>query len=115
MRVKLKGIHTVHRQLASGEIKPCYYAWRGGPRIVGEPGSPEFIASYNAAYGNRRTPDRSSFRSVIVSYRASPEFAKLANQTALNYARYLSKIEIAFSDLPLAALDDPRVTRDFLN
>jgi integrase len=115
MRVKLKGVHINHRRLASGQLVTYYYAWRGGPRLVGEPGSPEFITSYQAAYSSRRTGDRSLFRSIIVAYRASPEFAKLASQTAANYARYLAKIELAFADMPLVALDDPRVTRDFLD
>jgi integrase len=115
VRVKLKGIHAIHRRLATGRLVTYYYAWRGGPRLVGEPGSPEFVASYQAAHSNRRTPDRSSVRSIIVAFRGSPEFAKLAAQTAANYTRYLAKIERAFADLPLEALDDPRVTRDFLD
>jgi integrase len=115
MRIKLKGVHAVHRRLAGGNLASYFYAWRGGPRLVGEPGSPEFIASYQAAYSNRRAPDRLSFRSIVIAYRASPEFGKLAKQTAANYSRYLSKIELAFADLPIAALDDPRVTRDFLD
>jgi integrase len=117
MQVKLKGIHAVRRQLAGagGRLVTYYYAWRGGPRLVGEPGSPEFLASYQAALSNRRTPDRSLFRSIIVAYRGSPEFAKLAARTAANYTRYLTKIKLAFAELPLEALDDPRVTRDFLD
>jgi integrase len=115
MQVKLKGIADTKSRLASGETKTYYYAWRGGPRLVGEPGSPEFLASYEAARRNRHTPDRSLFRSVIVAYLASPEFAKLSDRSADDYKRHLGKIELAFADLPLAALEDPRVTREFLN
>ena len=50
MRVHLKGIHRVKVKLASGTRATYYYAWRRGPRLVGEPGSPEFIASYYAAH-----------------------------------------------------------------
>lgn len=113
MRVKLRGIHKNHRRLAGGRLVTYYYAWRRGPRLVGAPGSAEFLNSYQAAYSSRRTPDRSLFRSIVIAYRVSPEFAKLADQTAANYARYLAKIEIAFAELPVAALDDPRVTRDW--
>jgi hypothetical protein len=56
MRVLLKGIHAV-----TAKGVRYHYAWRGGPRLVGEPGSPEFIASYTAAHQNRREPDRSTF------------------------------------------------------
>ena len=34
-----------------------YYAWRGGPRLRGEPGSPEFHASYVEAHAELRAPD----------------------------------------------------------
>ena len=43
MRVHLKGIHSVRWRLASGEIATYHYAWRGGPRLIGKPGSPEFL------------------------------------------------------------------------
>jgi hypothetical protein len=49
VRVSLAGIHKVRIKLAGGNVKFFYYAWRGGPRLVGEPGSPEFLASYMAA------------------------------------------------------------------
>jgi hypothetical protein len=65
MRVRLKGIHCVKVKLATGETATYYYAWRKGPRLVGEPGSPEFLASYMAAHASRRQPDGSSFHSVI--------------------------------------------------
>ena len=35
-------------------------------------------------------------------------------RTQRDYLRQIARIEIDFGDLPLAALDDPRVTRDFL-
>lgn len=46
MRVMLKGIHRVPRKLADGTKAIYYYAWRGGPGLRGEPGSPEFITNY---------------------------------------------------------------------
>ena len=49
MRVQLKGVHRVKVRLASGALATYYYAWRGGPRLVGEPGSPQFLASYTTA------------------------------------------------------------------
>jgi integrase len=38
----------------------------------------------------------------------------LEPRTQRDYLRQIARIEIDFGDLPLAALDDPRVTRDFL-
>jgi hypothetical protein len=62
MRVHLKGVHKV--KLASGRTATYFYAWRKGPRLVGEPGSPEFVASYTAAHQSLCEPDRSRFRRI---------------------------------------------------
>jgi integrase len=113
MRVELKGVHTVQRRLASGELALYYYAWRGGPRLRGEPGSPEFIRSYDTAHRTRREPNPSLFRSIIMGFKVSEQFKKLRERTKADYLQQIAKIEIAFGDLPLDALNDPRVTRDF--
>src|SRR5262245_46805919 len=114
MRVRLKGIHIVKVRLASGAIAEYCYAWRGGPRLVGEPGSPKFFTSYAAAHASRREPDRASFHSVIAGYKASQDFRGLKPRTQADYLQHIAKIETDFGDLPLAALEDARVTRDFL-
>ena len=49
MRVRLRGINSYTAKLADGTTKTYWYAWKGGPRLEGEPGTPEFIASYNEA------------------------------------------------------------------
>jgi hypothetical protein len=53
MRVNLKGINSHTARLADGTTKTYWYAWKGGPRLQGEPGTPEFIASYNEAAARR--------------------------------------------------------------
>jgi integrase len=114
MRVRLRGIHTVKVKLASGERATYYYAWRKGPRLIGEPGSPEFLASYTAAHKSRSEPDGATFHAVIAGYKASKAFLDLAPRSKADYLKQLAKIETKFGTLPLAALDDPRVTHDFL-
>jgi integrase len=109
MRVQLKGIHSVTVKTIT-----YYYAWRGGPRLVGEPGSPEFLASYTAAHQSRREPDRTSFQSIIAGYKTSQDFLGLSKRSQSDYLQQIAKIEEKFGDLPLSALDDVRVTRDFL-
>ena len=49
MRVRLKGINSVRKRLADGTFRTYWYAWKGGPSLSGEPGTPEFVASYNEA------------------------------------------------------------------
>jgi integrase len=114
VRVNLRGIHSAIVKLASGKRVTYWYAWRKGPRLVGEPGSPEFIASYTAAHASRREPDGSRFHSIIAGYKASQDFAGLEPRTKSDYLQHVARIEQAFGDMPLAALEDARVTRDFI-
>ena len=76
VRVELKGIAKVE---AKG--RTYWYAWRGGPRLRGEPGSPEFVASYNDAVEQHRTPGKSRFRFVVSDYKSSADDRKLAEST----------------------------------
>jgi integrase len=114
MRVRLKGINRAKVKLANGECVTYSYAWRGGPRLVGTPGSPEFIASYYAAIQSRREPDRSTFHSVIAGYKSSQDFLGLSPRSQSDYLKQIKKVEAKFADLPIAALDDARVTREFI-
>ena len=115
MKVKLPGIASATKILATGEKVTYHYAWRGGPRLKGEPGSPEFILSYEQAIRERRSPDLSVFKAIIADYLASKEFEGLRDRTKSDYQKQIGKIERAFGDLPLAALDDPEVTKEFLS
>jgi integrase len=104
-------------QLVKGIVKVTakghtyYYAWRGGPRLRGEPGSPEFIASYKEACEEARTPDAGRFRFVVVSYKASGEYKKLADSTKRNWGRWLDRISDYFGDLRIAQFDRPEKIR----
>jgi integrase len=51
---------------------------------------------------------------VIAGYKASQDFLGRRERTRSDYLKQIKKIEVAFGDLPLAALDDARVTKDFL-
>jgi integrase len=106
VRIDLKGIAKVK---AKGKI--YYYAWRGGPRLRGEPGSPEFVASYNEAIQDHRAPDASRFRSVIASYKASDDYKKLAISTRRNWARWLDRIGEHFGELRTAQFNRPEKIR----
>lgn len=100
MRVTLKGIAKV-----TAKGRTYWYAWRGGPRLRGEPGSPEFLASYNEAIEERRTPDKNRFRFVVVDYKGSKEYKKLAESTRDQWAKWLDRIADYFGDLRIAQFD----------
>jgi integrase len=106
VRVELKGIAKVK---AKG--RTYWYAWRGGPPLRGEPGSPEFVASYNEAIEQRRTPDKSRFRFVVADYKASGEYKKLAESTRAQWGKWLDRIADYFGELRIAQFDRPEKIR----
>jgi hypothetical protein len=69
IKVDLKGVHTVTTKRGRKKYR---YAWRGGPLLCGEPGTREFVVSYNKAIESRKAVDTDRFRSVIVRYRSEP-------------------------------------------
>lgn len=109
MRVRLKGINHVTKQLADGTIKHYWYAWRGGPLLRGEPGTPEFIASYNEAVARKVKLPEGVLSALVSKFEASPEFDKLAPRTQADYRKQFKLIYRDFGDLPLEALSDLRV------
>jgi integrase len=106
MRVELKGIK---KKTAKGRV--YYYAWLNGPRLRGEPGSPEFIASYNDAVAQHRAPDKSRFRSIVADYKDSAEFRKLAESTRAEWGKWLDRIGGYFGELSIAQFDRPEKIR----
>lgn len=113
MRVLLKGIHRVRYRLASGTHAVYYYAWRGGPRLIGQPGTPEFMQSYNDAIASRRRPAQGKLFTLIAEFRASSEFLSLSDSTKRAYSAYLRMIETEFGDMPIEALSDREVRGEF--
>lgn len=108
MHVRLKGLNKSTYRLANGEKRTAYYAWRGGPRISGEPGTSEFMASYNAAIAERLHHRSGILRDVISKYERSSEFLRLSSKTQKDYGRYIRIIEKRFGTFPLGALKDRR-------
>jgi integrase len=108
VRVQLKGINSVTKLLADGHSATYWYAWKGGPRLHGEPGTPEFIASYNEAVARKISPPRGTLHSLLQQYQASEDFRGLADSTRRSYVALITRIENGFGDFPLSALTDRR-------
>ena len=108
MRVRLKGINSITKKLADGTRRTYWYAWKGGPALRGEPGTPEFIASYNAATAAKVVPPRGTLLSVLQGYQASEDFLALAPRSQADYIGKIKLIEKEFGDFPLSALTDNR-------
>lgn len=114
MRVKLKGINQISKCLADGTRVTYYYAWKGGPRLNGSPGSPEFMASYNEAINARKLRPAGTLRSILDAYESSADFLALADRTRSDYKKHLRAVALEFGDFPLAALSDRRSRGEFL-
>lgn len=104
MRVRLKGLNRVTKRLAGGALRTYYYAWKGGPQLPGEPGSPEFMAAYNAAVAAKVKPPEGILRSIILQFEQSAEFSQLAPRTQADYKKHLDKIEDEFGTFPIEGL-----------
>ena len=114
MRVGLKGINSKRKRLADGSWRTYWYAWKSGPPLRGEPGTPEFIASYNEAVARKVTPPRGTVLSVLTQYQASEDFRGLADSTRRSYVALITRIEKDFGDFPLSALTDRRTRGVFM-
>jgi integrase len=115
MRIEAKGVHWTTATLADGTKKIYWYAWKNGPRLVGDYGSPEFIASFNAAAATKVAPPEGRLLALLQSYQKSQDFLGLRERTRADYVKHIAKIEQKFRDAPLKALSDPRTRGVFLD
>jgi integrase len=115
MHMRLRGINQVKKRLATGETVTYYYAWKGGPRLKGKPGTPEFIASYNEAIATDR-PVKSSetLTSLIDAFQDSDAFISRAERTKADYRKLIGVISANYGDFPLKALGERGTRGEFL-
>src|SRR6516162_6462979 len=114
MRIRAKGLHWSVVRLADGTKKTYWYAWRGGPRLQGEPGSPEFLGSYNAAVATKLTAPEGRLQRLLQDYQKSQDFLGLRDRTRSDYIKQIQKVEEKFGDCPLKALTRPETRGIFL-
>jgi integrase len=115
MRVRLKGINSITKRLADGTLRTYWYAWKGGPPLRGEPGTPEFIASYNEAVTRKVAPSSGALLALLFRFQESAEFQfGISPRTRRDYIKQIKRIERDLGDFPIKALDDPRAVDIFL-
>jgi integrase len=115
MRIRLKGLNSITKTLADGTRRTYWYAWKSGPPLTGEPGTPEFIASYNAAVAEKVAPPAGVLLALLLRFQESAEFQfGISLRTRRDYIKQIKRIERAFGDFPIKALDDPRAVDVFL-
>jgi integrase len=115
VRVRLRGVNSVTKLLADGTRRTYWYAWKGGPPLPGKPGSPEFVAAYNAAIVRKVAPPTGVLLALLNRFQESGEFLhRISERTRRDYINQIRRIEVAFGDFPLKALDDPKARAVFL-
>ena len=102
MRIRLKGLNCSRKKLANGEITTYWYAWRGGPRLDGRPGSTEFIASYNRAVVELPKAQIGTLDFILDKFQDSDAFLSRALRTQSDYRKLLRTIamNLAISHSP---------------
>ena len=116
MRVRLRGINSKRKRLTDGTWRTYWWAWKGGPRLRGEPGTPEFITSYNEAVAQKVTPPSGVLLALLFRFQESAEFQfGISPRTRRDYIKQIKRIERAFGDFPLKSLTDPRARSIFLD
>ena len=126
MRIKLKGVYSHTKRLATGK-RVTYYTVRnlGALKALpGEedepfyPGSEAFMRAYNALNdAPRRARTTGTLQQIIDAYQKSSAFTKLAPRTKRDYLGHLDKIALAkltksgpeFATFPLDAVESPKI------
>lgn len=113
-KAKIQGVKTVKKRRVDGTMSTFHYHRDTMRRLNGEPGSPEFKADFEAAERSLRNRDENTLAGLLREYAASPRFRGLRATTQREYVRIMTKIEGAFGDMPLAAVEDQRARREFM-
>ncbi len=109
--IKLKFVHKVR-----SKGRTYYYAWRGAgaPRLNAKPGTPEFIQELELAWKKRGRPDENTLAGLVVEYRESDEYGKLADSTKAQWVRWLDRIRSDFGKLSLRQFERPTIRAEII-
>src|SRR5438105_4996479 len=114
MRVRLKGLNKVTKQLADGSSRTYYYAWKGGPRLRGAPGTLEFFASHHEAAA-KKPPSDKTLQSLIDYFQTTTEFTHgISPRTRADYIKQIKLIEGEYGEFPINGLSDRRTRGVFM-
>jgi hypothetical protein len=114
MKKRAKPLRHLYSVTAKG--RTYHYAWRGGPRIVAEPGSPEFAVEYAEHHKQRQMGDADRMAALCAQYRASYDWTvRASDKTRSNWSPWLDKIQKEFGQLPVAAFGQPLIKEAIRN
>ena len=113
----LKGVHRVRKTIASGYAE-YWYAWRGGPRILGVLATSERLRDmkvaaeaaeagrrYHEVHAARKIPPKGHIHALAADWMASPEFALYADRTRKDLRKRLAMVQEDLGTMPIRALE----------
>lgn len=116
------GPHVYAVRKAGKPVRWYVYAWRGGPRIAVIVGgakpkiTTEMMRAITKAHDDHgKRGEDETIRGLILGYRASPEWKRLAKTTRSTWNMWLDRIEAQFGKAKLAVFDDRRIRGDILD
>lgn len=105
--VRLKGVSSYTD--VRGKLRWRYRIKGKTFSLRGQPGSPEFMKSHNAAISGAPIRPKHvlpySIRDLVANYRAGTEFDALRDSTRQTYSRFLSRIVDDFGDLDATVIE----------
>lgn len=101
--VVLKGVHRVR-----SKGRDYWYAWRGGPRLAGTPGSKEFLNSYLVATRGHSDSEL-KIAGLVVSFKGSRAYSDLADSTKRIWSPWLDRIKTDLGKLSIKTFDRPEI------
>jgi integrase len=104
----------VHARLASGEIKTYYYHRATGKRLVGAPGSPEFLTSFTAAEQSLRQRHAGTLSGLIRDFEGTKQWRRLADSTKKEYKRVFIFWDAEYGTCLYCALEDKAFRADII-
>jgi integrase len=119
MRRNIPGIASATKKLANGTRRTYFYAWRGGPLIRAEDGTPlqpddpRFFVAFTDAHRTRKLPATGTMFNLVALFRSSAEFTSLSNKTRKSYGRYLKMIEDDHGDMPVEVVEHSKARGEF--
>lgn len=114
MWARIKGLNTVRRKLANGEMRVYRYHRASGRPLEGEIGSPEFLASIAEAESSLRRRKTGTLTGLIHEFEETAKWRRLAESTKGEYRRVLRFWDDKYGTCPYAALEDKAFRRAVL-
>jgi len=107
--IDLKGLYTVK---AKG--RTYHYAWRGGPRIKAEYGTPAFAAEFARHHAERKGGDKSKMSGLCAMFRASDAWngkgpRPISAKTKASWTTWLDRIQQEFGELRVEQFERPQM------